>query len=116
MSENEYHQGSAKHICKEVVGFVAKRELAIKDHGFIHDPDEDENDGSYISDSRFIYVKKLDRLYIIDDTEEDAYGFTNCEQVSEDEFHYTTIFYNGGGCLQEVLEDFIMKQNQNKPT
>ena len=51
------------------------------------------------------YIVLNDTLYSIESQEHDEYGVVTLKKNADGSIDFLAHFYNGGGCLSEVLED-----------
>ncbi len=109
MSDMEYHTGSFKEICVEQTTFESKirhaldvLKISLGKYG------EVDMEGEYVASENLLYTNGS--LYHVNDTEyEDASDMNSAKKLEDGTYVYTTIFYNGGCCLSEALEDVIKK-------
>lgn len=113
MSDNEAHKGKlvpmilsgvsmeerAQSACEllgiEATGAHANWIDCLKDRGY-----------------RKAYIRG-DIIYRIDNTELDAYGFSEANKNGDGSIDYVMMYYNGGGSFDEVLDE-AMKRLENK--
>lgn len=108
MSEMEYHSGKIRPL--DLEGVYTPKEFIYQFtvvKGYDVDPDDFEEALEVFQEfsDKYIYSRKLDKIFKIEDTEhpdEDIYHTRQGDVV-----HYGGSFYNGGTCISEILEEII---------
>lgn len=117
MSQQEYHEGTAIEVAKDVKGFVDKIyylrdnegldvELLIKNHDLYLDEEE------YINyDSGYLYLRGVDKMFkFLKHTEYDYERDVSEGKLNPDgSIDFTLSFYNGGCSLGEAFESAFTK-------
>lgn len=125
MSYTEFHKGKLRILTrstKETLDYINKHDLK---RDFTCDIDDDEididtNNPKYFvlhKDSKY-YGKDMDcwLCEFIEHIEQEGGGdyFVDVKCISKDEYEFTCIFFNGGTCLHEILDEEISKL-ENEP-
>jgi len=107
MSQQEYHTGKLRHISSDSVKIEELSEKLCKENGIEEIPSYYNNwtetlgnelNNEYLILKRRLY--KLEEHIEMDDAEE-----IQMWKNEDDTISFSANFYNGGGCLSEVLED-----------
>ena len=106
MSQTQTHIGKIKEIANQEVTFESK--LVAIGYSF----NDWELEDQYIDSDKYIYLRKTNQLFeFVEHSEPEyetiAYGMTNPDGT----ISFIAQFYDGGTCLNEVLEDIIVKIN-----
>jgi len=75
----------------------------------LKDLDEDSR-YEWMYENNIYYVNEV--LYEAEIEELDAYGFIEKQQNEDGSITITTLFYNGGTCIGEIIEDVLRDEQE----
>lgn len=101
MSRMEYHIGKVQEIAISCAGFQDKYQFAITHHGLSADDADEE---SYIEDERFVYLERLNKMFLIVKDDENEYGHNYINHNGGGFYDFVLSYYNGGASFVEALE------------
>lgn len=107
MSSDEFHKGRLKEL-KNLRGKLSNNcleELKKLDPNLYYDEDDDYFDSDIIFKVKDRYFQLFDHNEIKDDS-----YHSNMSKNEDGTYSFSTLFYNGGTCLSEELEEMIHKQ------
>ena len=125
MSYTEFHKGKLSILTrstKETLDYIKKHDLADEfvQCGLDDEIDIETSNPKYLilhKDAKY-YGKEIDcwLCEFIEHTEQEGGGdyFVDVKRVSINEYEFTCIFYNGGTCLHEILDEKI-SELENEP-
>lgn len=117
MSRMEFHAGTATEVAAGVKGLRAKAEELLKqDINILGNWDEKDDKWLEITNESYIYLRGRDELYVLNNHEECEDGINRVSTRDDGFFkHHDFVlsFYNGGGCLEEVLESQLNRLEKN---
>jgi len=107
MSENEVHKGKISQV--DTKG--GNIEDYLKAIFVINGKEKDGCYETYTEDAYSVdHIVVDDVLYKVEDTELDAYGFTDLSKDVDGNINYIAMYYNGGAYITEVLEEIIKEE------
>jgi hypothetical protein len=107
MSEQETHKGKMTKMDMPLGLTKEEQMLWLKNEGVEFDTFYPECDNYWTEQAIVIG----DTVYKVEDDElEDSGDFFNIEKNEDGSYSYFTSFYNGGTCLQEMLEDGLKEK------
>lgn len=103
MSSTEFHSGYLVEVQKDIEGFEAKvKAESIPESQYDY---YDEDDYYLYPESGYTYLRESERLFKIKNHQYERDSFHHFDLVKcEEGLYFSTSFYNGGTCLEEMLE------------
>ena len=108
MSRTEFHNGTLGLITSHNIDDMAKL-ILLKEYSINSLPSDYNSYVEYLCDNYYYKFIVIDnKLYEINDTEIEEDDFT-MEEIRPGYYKYNGGFYNGGTCLHEMLEEFLLE-------